>query len=128
MVAVIFTGIALGASAQAIATAVSGKAALSAELSAKVDEHSKALADAYAQATSWRSVAESAQVLSIGFKGRAEMEDKGSHGSGKGQGPKWASYMEASQSFGNGAAALNALLVEAREDQQRGDAPARAAA
>lgn len=121
IVAVLFTVIALGASAQAIATAVSGRAALAAELSDKVDLHAKALADAYSQATSWRSIAESAQVLSVGFKGRAEMEDKGSHGSGKGQGPKWASYMEASQSFGNGAAALNALLMEARDDQQRGD-------
>lgn len=121
VVGIVFTAIALGASAQAIATAISGKAAMSAELSAQVDEHSKALAEAYAEATSWRSIAEAAQVLSVGFKGRAEMEAGGNHGTGKGEGPKWSSLMEASKSFGNGAAALNALLVDAKEEQALGD-------
>jgi hypothetical protein len=118
VIATVVTGIALGASAQAIATAIAGRAALAAELSANVDGYNKALAEAYTEATSWRGVADGATVLAAGFRAQAEIEAGGSHGTGKGQGPRWASLQEASQSFGSGAEALNAMLAEAKGDQR----------
>jgi hypothetical protein len=121
VIATVVTCIALGASAQAIATAIAGRAALAAELSANVDGYNKALAEAYTEATSWRGVAEAATVLAAGFRAQADIEAGGSHGTGKGQGPRWASLQEASQSFAHGADALNAMLAEAKDDQAAGD-------
>jgi uncharacterized membrane protein len=120
--AVLLTFGQLGASAQAIATAVAGKSAMAAELTERVDSYAKAFSDAYAEATGWRSVAESAQVLSVGFKAQAESEQSGGHGTGKGQGPKYTSLMEASQSFGQGAEALRQLLEEAKAIEAAGNA------
>ncbi len=118
--ALLVTVVALGASAQAIATALAGHSALSAELSEQVDGFNNALSEAHSEATSWRGVAESATVLASGFQGRAEMEGNGSHGTGKGQGPKWASLKESAEAFTTGAQSLNALLASAKDMQVNG--------
>lgn len=119
--AVIVTAVAVGASAQAIATAISGRSALAAELSQQVDAYNTALAEAYTQATGWRGVAEAAVVLSAGFRVQANNEAGGGHGTGKGCGPKCNSYGEAAESFGAGGQALNRLLDDATAMRDKGD-------
>jgi hypothetical protein len=75
--ATLLTIIQLGASGQAIATAVSGRAALSTELSAVVDGYNQKLAKAYAEATSWGSIASAAGAKAAGYKARADTEAGG---------------------------------------------------
>lgn len=119
--AIIVTVIAVGASAQAIATAISGHSARAAELSSQIDAYGKALADAYTQATGWRGVADSAQVISVGFKAQSDSEAGGGNGTGKGCGPKCTSMMDASHAFGQGAIALKAMLDDAAVIRDKGD-------
>lgn len=117
----LLTAISLGASAQAIATAVTGKSAQSAELSEQVDRFATALAEAYANATSWRAAADAATVTATGLRARAESEASGGHGTGKGQGQKYTSYTDGAQSFQAGADQLHELLEDAKREQDRGD-------
>jgi hypothetical protein len=118
---ILLTSIALGASAQAIATAISGRAALAAELSGKVEEYNTALADAYVRATSWRAAADAANILATGLEGRAETEAGGGNGTGKGCGPKCSSLKDAAGSFRAGSTALASLLEEAANTRQHGE-------
>ena len=74
VVAAVVTVIALGASAQAIATSVAGRAALSAELSAVVDDYNQKLAKAYAEATGWSGIATSAGAKAAGLRTQADTE------------------------------------------------------
>ena len=120
-VAAIVTVVALGASAQAIATAVAGHAALSAELSAQVDDYNQKLAKAYAEATSWGSIATSAGAKAAGYKMQADTESGGSNGYGKGCGPRCASLRDISSAFANSRDALNGLLQEAADDREKGE-------
>lgn len=118
---VLLTSIAVGASAQAIATAISGRAALAAELSLKVEEYNTALADAYTRATSWRAAADAANILATGLEGRAETEAGGGNGNGKGCGPKCSSLKDAAGSFRAGSTALASLLEDAANTRQHGE-------
>jgi hypothetical protein len=119
--AVALTAITVGASAQAIATAVSGRAALSAELSANVDAYAKALAEAYAQATGWKGVADSANVIATGLAKQAETERGGGNGTGKGCGPRCSMMQDAAAAFEAGAARLHAMLDDAAAIRESGD-------
>jgi hypothetical protein len=119
--AIFATAIALGASAQAIATAISGHSALSAELSEQVDGYNATLAEAYADATAWRSIADQAIVIATGLDSRANMESNGSHGTGKGQGPKWASLKEQAGAFSSISSSLHDLLDHAKDLQVKGE-------
>lgn len=121
IVAVVFTIIALGASAQAIATAVSGRAALAAELSARVDEFNHRLAEAHSQASSWSSVSLAAAAVAAGYEKRAETEQRGSNGTGSGCGPRCASYQDIAESFRAGEHGLTDLLGEVTAMRTRGD-------
>jgi hypothetical protein len=118
---VLLTAIAVGASAQAIATAISGRAALAAELSLKVEEYNTALADAYVRATGWRAAADAANILATGLEGRAETEAGGGNGTGKGCGPKCSSLKDAAGAFRNGSTALAALLEDAANTRKQGE-------
>jgi hypothetical protein len=117
----VVTALAVGSSAQAIATMVAGTPSMIAELSNQVDAHNRALAEAYKQAVSWRGVADSALVLAVGYDKRAEMEAGGKHGTGRGQGQKWSSYKEFADNYRTGYMALTGLLDEARELDAVGD-------
>jgi hypothetical protein len=119
--AIVMTGVALGASAQAIATAVAGRSALATELSLLVDSYGKALAEAYGQATGWRGVADAANVLAHGLSAQAETETTGGNGTGKGCGPRCSSLKDASASFGQAAAALQGMLDEATQERDAGE-------
>jgi hypothetical protein len=120
--AVALTAVALGASAQAIATAVAGRSALAAELSALVDSYDKSLAEAYTQAIGFRGVADAANVIATGLRAQTETETAGSNGTGKGCGPRCASLKDAASSFGNGAASMQAMLDDATGERDRGNA------
>jgi hypothetical protein len=122
VVAFIVTALSLGASAQAIATAISGQAALTAELSSDVDGFNQALAKAYAEATGWRGIAAAAITKATGYQAQAKGEEGGSHGTGKGCGPKCQSYKEFAGSFSDGATELNKMLEEAAAQRDAGEA------
>lgn len=117
----IATVVALGASAQAIATAVAGRSALSAELSANVDAYNQRLAEAYAQATVFSSVAAAAGTKGTGYEKQAETEAGGGNATGKGCGPKCSSLKDIAASFFAGKAALDAMLADAAEQRERGE-------
>lgn len=119
--AVGLTGVALGASAQAIATAISGRSALAAELGLRIDDYSRALADAYAEATGWRSVASTANAKATGFEMQAETESGGGNGTGKGCGPRCSSLRDIAAAFRASQNAMDALLASADEDRKRGE-------
>jgi hypothetical protein len=121
IVAVLFTVIALGASAQAIATAVSGRAALAAELSARVDEFNHRLAEAHAEASSWSSVSLAAAAVAAGYEKQVETETRGSNGTGSGCGPRCASYQDIAESFRSGQHGLEDLLAEVTAMRGKGD-------
>jgi hypothetical protein len=87
VVAAVVTTASWGISAQSIATAVAGRSAMSAELSAQVDTFNQTLAKAYAEATGWKGIAGSAAAKGAGFKLQADTEAGGSNGNGKGCGP-----------------------------------------
>ena len=112
----------LGASAQAIATAVAGQAALSAELSAVVDGYNQKLAKAYAEATSWSSIASAAGTKATGYAKQSETEAGGANGNGKGCGPKCASLKDIAASFSTGQTALDGLLKDAADERDQGEA------
>jgi hypothetical protein len=120
--ATLITLVALGASAQAIATAVAGRAALSAELSARVDEFNQSLADAYAEATGWGSIAGAAAAKAAGLRLQAESESTGSNGTGKGCGPRCNSLRDIAGAFENAHHALNQLLANAADQRKVGEA------
>jgi len=122
LLSLVVTLISLGASAQAIATAIAGHSALTAELSAQVDEYGQSLAKAFAEATRWRGVQAAANAKAAGFEAQAKSEEGGSHGTGKGCGPKCSSYRDFASSFQNGADALAAMLKDAAEVRDGGDA------
>ncbi len=115
--AMLITAVALGASAQAIATAVAGRSALSAELSLLIDGYGKSLNEAYGQATNWRGVADAANVLATGLNAQSETETSGNNGTGKGCGPRCASLTDAAASFKNGAASLQGMLDNATSER-----------
>jgi hypothetical protein len=119
--ATILTGIAVGASAQAIATAIAGRSALAAELSLKVEDYSTALNNAYVRATSWRGAADAANILATGLEARSGTEADGNNGTGKGCGPKCASYKDAANAFRNGAMNLKTMLDEAGTTRKEGE-------
>ena len=121
-VAAIVTVIALGASAQAIATAIAGEASLSAELSAVVDGYSAKLSKAYAEATKWQSLVGAAVTKANGFGALAKGEEAGGHGTGKGCGPKCTEYQEFEANFEGVQAALGKTLDEAKADRDVGEA------
>lgn len=120
-VAAIVTVVALGASAQAIATAVAGRAALSAELSAQVDDYNQRLAKAFGEATSWSGVAEAAGAKATGYTKQADTEADGAYGSGKGCGPRCNSLRDTGAAFAAGQAALDHLLAEAKDNRGEGE-------
>lgn len=119
--AITLTAITIGASAQAIATAVSGRAALSAELSERVDAYGRALAEAYTQATGWKGVADSANVIATGLSKQAETERGGGNGTGKGCGPRCSLMQDAASAFEAGAIRLHAMLDDAAAIRESGD-------
>jgi hypothetical protein len=118
----IVTAVALGASAQAIATAVAGRAAVSAELSTQVNPYNDALAEAYARGTGWGSISTAAIAKSTGLNGQAELEELGQHGTGKGCGVRCAQLKEMSGAFSDAHDALDKLLKDAADDRKEGDA------
>jgi len=118
--AVVVTAVALGASAQAIATAIAGRGALSAVLSEQVDGYNAALSEAYADAIAWRGIADSALVIATGFDMKAQNEASGTHGTGKGQGKNWSQYNEFASGFRNIGTSLNELLDSAKDLQTKG--------
>jgi hypothetical protein len=122
VVMTVLTAATLGASAQAIATSIAGQAALATELSAKVDAFNQALALAYAEATGWRGIAQMAGMKAAGLRAQANNEAGGSHGTGKGCGPKCAQYQEFAGSFENSHQQLLAMLDDAAKQRDRGDA------
>jgi hypothetical protein len=119
--ATVVTVVALGASAQAIATAVAGRAALSAEFSALVDGYNQKLAEAYAEATGWGSIASAAGAKAAGYEKQSESESDGSYGTGKGCGPRCASLRDISEAFQSSQIALNGLLEDASTQRERGE-------
>jgi hypothetical protein len=118
---IIVTAVALGASAQSIATAISGRSAMSAELVAQVDGYNKSLATAYSEATRWSAVPNAADVKGAGLESAAEMEASGANGKGAGQGPRYASIMDNAQSFRAGAVRLNDLLTQTGVIRDKGN-------
>jgi hypothetical protein len=120
--AIVVTAISLGASAQSIATAIAGRAALAAELSAVVDGYNQKLAKAYAEATGWSGIATSAGAKAAGYATQAETESGGSNGYGKGCGPRCASLRDISAAFRTSQQALNGLLKDASDEREKGDA------
>jgi hypothetical protein len=121
-ISAIVTAVALGASAQAIATAVAGRSALAAELSARVDDFNVALAEAYAQATGWGSIASAALAKATGYELQAKTETTGDNGTGKGCGPRCASLRDISGAFAASAEALNSLIAHASAEREKGEA------
>jgi len=122
VVAAIVTTASWGISAQSIATAVAGRSAMSAELSAQVDTFNQTMAKAYAEATGWKGIAGSAAAKAAGFRLQADTEAGGSNGNGKGCGPICASYRDEAGSFANSKAELDGLLKEADDDRDQGEA------
>ena len=114
------TAIAVGASAQAIATALAGNSALSAELSTKVEDYNQALAEAHREGTRWSSLPGAALALSAGFKGQAESEASGFNGA-SGKGPRYAKLIDISNSFNAVAAQLSAKLADADATRDAGN-------
>lgn len=121
VVSTIVTVVALGASAQAIATAIAGRSALSAELSAQVDGYNQKLGDAYTEATRFSSVASAAGAKGTGYEKQAETEAGGGNATGKGCGPKCSSLKDIASSFFAGKTALDAMLAEAAEERDAGE-------
>ena len=115
------TLIALGASAQAIATAVSGRSAMSAELAENVDGFSQALGKAYGEATQWAALPLAARAKATGLKLQADMEASGANGKGSGQGPRYASLINIANVFNAGANALDEELAKAVRIRETGD-------
>lgn len=121
VLAAMLTVTAIGASAQAIATAISGRSSVSAELSERIDSYGKALAEAYNQATGFRGVQVQAMVIAAGLRGQADTEAGGANGTGKGQGPRWAEIIDTANSFEAGAKALQDLLDAAAAMRDKGN-------
>ena len=115
------TAVAIGASAQSIATAISGHAAMSAELAVNVDTYNQKLADAYGEATGWSAVANAALATGTGLELQAEREADGDNGKGAGKGPRYASLMNSAQSFLAGAAQLDEKLTGAAQTRDSGN-------
>ena len=104
----VVTGITLGASAQAIATAMSGQPSVAAVLTKQVDSYNQALGAAYAEATSFAPLVEAANINEAGYRAMAQQET--THG---GCGPRCEEMNSYATSFQGASAGLQALLDDA---------------
>ena len=121
VVGVLLTVLALGASAQSIATAVAGRSALATELTQHVDAFNQALAKAHWKQPRWSSLPRAADAKAVGYDKQAQMEAEGMNGKGSGKGPRYASLKAIADAFRSGSVALQNELDRANEVHARGD-------
>lgn len=114
------TGVAIGASAQAVVVSMAGQSALSAELVARVEPISAALATAAAQ-SDLSPLIGSASSTAAGYRGMAAQEAAGAFGRA-GEGPRYATLTMAAENFDAAQQSLLALDAEADTIRDRGDA------
>jgi hypothetical protein len=122
LVSLAVTALALSFSAQGIAQAVAGNAALARELENRIAGYSTALDEAYVKGTAWSQIAEAALATAAGYEGGAKIEQAGQHGTGKGCGPLCAQDKEFADSFNEAGSRLNDLLDEAKAMRASGNA------
>lgn len=113
------TSVAIGASAQAVVVSMAGTSALSAELVARVEPISAALAQASAQAD-LAALIGSASSTAAGYRAMAAQEAEGAFGQ-SGEGPRFAVLTLAADGFDTAQRALIALDAEADELRGQGE-------
>jgi hypothetical protein len=103
----IVTGLTIGASAQAIATMISGDTAVSAMLGDTVDGYARTLDEAHQDATIFKPLILTANKAVAGYRGFAKGEAL------SGMGPKYEEYTSFADDFQRASAALSTTLNEA---------------
>jgi hypothetical protein len=118
----VVTALALSYSAQGIAQAVSGHAALVRELENRIAGYSTALDEAYVKGTAWSPIIDVALQTASAYDYLMKDEQAGQHGTGKGCGSLCAQDKEFADNFHTGYDRLSDLLNNAKAMRDTGNA------
>ncbi|MDT1064096.1 hypothetical protein RM190_19695 [Paracoccus sp. CPCC 101403] len=110
---IILAALALAASAQSIATALTGTAAVRAELSRQVTGYTDALAEAHERATWAQPLVQMTGASAAGYRALAEQEAGGEFGTGAGCGTRCAELQTFGDSWSRSASALQEQVDQA---------------
>jgi heme exporter protein D len=101
--------VALGTSASNIATAMAGRASVSAELAVRVDDYSSAVSAAHVEAKRFQPLVSVTATAAASMNGKADLEARGGNGHGAGCGPRCDTYKGTANAFGDTSARLREL-------------------
>lgn len=107
--------VALGASASNMAAAISGQAAVRAELAERVDAYATAVTSASVEARRFQPLVDVTAAAAASMDGKADLEAKGLNGAGHGCGPRCETYKGAASSFATTSGQLQDLLKQVEE-------------
>jgi hypothetical protein len=104
--------VALGTSASNIATAMAGRASVSAELAQRVDAYSGAVSAAHIEAKRFQPLVDVTAAADATMNGKADLEARGGNGHGAGCGPRCETYKGTANAFSGTSTRLRELIAE----------------